>query len=157
MPDAQQSKAEVDAMLSLTRALEICLREFFGDKHYVLSQVLPLIADQKQEVLRAARTFLVALVTVYVARGSYKLNPEELKGFPDKVDEECWKKINTNQVDRVCDEHFYKLVQVNTSHFSCQMEIVKNRFSDTLDLMRIFEISNFIAVSQPTTSKMINY
>ena len=120
MPDAQQSKAEVDAMLSLTRALEICLREFFGDKHYVLSQVLPLIADQKQEVLRAARTFPVALVTVYVARGSYKLNPEELKGFPDKVDEECWKKINTNQVDRVCDEHFYKLVQVNTSYFSCK-------------------------------------
>ena len=113
---------------------------------------LPLIADNKQEVLRAVRTFLVALVTVYVARGSYKLNPEELKGFPDKVDEECWKKINTNQVERVCDEHFYKLVQVNTSYFSSKMEITKNRFSVTLDLMRIFELSDFIAILRPTQS-----
>ena len=106
-------------------------------------------------MLRAVRTFLVALVTVYVARGSYKLNPEELKGFPDKVDEECWKKINTNQVERVCDEHFYKLVQVNTLYFSCKMEITKNCFSDILDLISIFELSDFIAVSQPTTGKMI--
>ena len=64
-------------------------------------------------MLRAVRTFLVALMTVYVARGSYKMNPEELKGCPDTVDEECWKKINSQEVERVCDEHFYKLVQVN--------------------------------------------
>ena len=119
-------------------------------ENYVLPQILPLIADNKQEVLRAARTFLVALITVYVSRSSYKMNPEELKGFPDKVDEECWKKINTNQVERVCDEHFYKLVQVSIPYFSCQMEITKTNFFGYSVFLYNFELFNLTSIPQPT-------
>ena len=72
------------------------------------------MANQKQEVLRAVRTFFVTLVAVYVARGSYKLNLDELKGYPDQVDEAFWKELKVEQAARVCDEHFYKLVQVST-------------------------------------------
>ena len=74
-------------------------------------QVL-LLLDGKREIVRAARTLLITLLAVYVARQSPVLNPDELKGYPEKVDENYWTKIKMDLIPKVCDEHYYKLVQV---------------------------------------------
>ena len=70
--------------------------------------------NDKREIVRAARTLLIALIAVYVARKTPALNPDELQGYSEKVDEDYWTKIKMDLIPKVCDEHYYKLVQVRS-------------------------------------------
>ena len=74
-------------------------------------QVL-LILNDEREIIRAARTFLITLLALYVARETPALNSDQLKGYPENVDESYWTKIKVDLIPKVCDEHYYKLVQV---------------------------------------------
>ena len=72
-------------------------------------------------MLRASRTFLITLIAAYVANKTPELEPKQLEGFPDKVDEAFWKGIKEEQLPRVCDEHFYKLTQVKGTLIHCSL------------------------------------
>ncbi len=47
----------------------------------------------------------------------FSLSLNELEGYPDQVDEAYWSELKKEQASRVCDEHFYKLVQVSGGFF----------------------------------------